>query len=250
MGMRHPGDDEKKFLGRLRTSIMGLREVAILEKGREKEEREGGDERKKFFEKLGDSWGSRIIPIERSISVETVIIPGEDLNSLVERALVVGLSECYCRTRYKNCDHPTMTCVNLSFGESFSSVRGRAPFERASLSKVKSVIAECHERGLIHQTIFYPSPEYFYTICNCCDCCCIPLNNRKKYGMENSVVTSRYRIAWDKDKCGECLSCLSRCHFEACAIIDGGLNFDTDKCYGCGLCVTTCPRNALKLVDR
>jgi len=244
--MRRPSKKESRFAGRIRTSIMGLLEVRLLERARKR----GEEGIINFLDRLGEKWGSRVIPIEEPVEAKGCVVPGHDLRSMIDRALVSSIETCYCRTTHKNCDNPTQTCIGLSFGESYSAVSKRPPGKTVKRQQAIDLVEQCHERGLIHQTVFYPSPEYFYVICNCCTCCCIPLNRMQRFGRSDSVTASDFCIQWNKDLCSECLACLERCHFGAIRLEKGLLTVEPDTCYGCGLCVTTCPRGALALKIR
>jgi len=240
----------RRLFGRLRASLMGLLEVRLLEHARKKGEKTGRDEYRGFFDGLGESWGSRVSPLGASIMPGVRILAGEEMYSLLERGLLAGTSSCYCRSTFKNCDNPIETCIGVSFGESFSALRSRAPFKRAKSSRLRSLIEQCDELGLVHQTIFYPSPEYFYVVCNCCPCCCLSFRNLRSYGRQSGIVASEFIAVWDRSRCAHCGRCVSRCHFGARRVIDGEIAYEREKCYGCGLCVPTCPRGALSLARR
>ncbi len=240
----------KRYFGRLRASVMGLLEVRLLERARRKGEKTGEDEYRRFFDGLGESWGGRVIPIDAAIKPGVRILAGEEMHSLLERGLLSGIGACYCRSTFKNCANPTETCIGVSFGESFSALRSRAPFKRANISRLKSLIDQCDELGLVHQTIYYPSPEYFYVVCNCCPCCCLTFRNLRSYGRRSGIVASEFIAVWDRSRCAHCGRCVSRCHFGARRLIDGEIVFDVEQCYGCDLCVPTCPRGAITLARR
>ena len=245
--MRIPSDKDTRIAGRLRTSVMGLLEVRLFERARRRSEKSGNDETLSLLDRLGEKWGSRIIPIEEPVAADGRIIPGHDLRSMIDRALISSFDECYCRKTHQNCDHPQQTCIGLTFGESYGAVTRRPPGKTVKRQRAIELVEECHERGLIQQTVFYPSPEYFYVICNCCTCCCIPLNRMQRFGKSYSVAASDYVVSWKKEQCSECLACLDRCHFGAVKLNGGTLSVDADACYGCGLCISTCLRNALEL---
>jgi ferredoxin len=53
------------------------------------------------------------------------------------------------------------------------------------------------------------------------------------------VLSVAYKI--DGNRCIECYTCESECHFEA--IADGEI--DAEACVECGACVSSCPANAI-----
>jgi hypothetical protein len=54
--------------------------------------------------------------------------------------------------------------------------------------EAKEVLRECHRRGLIHTII--KCRNDFYAICNCCNCCCVPLRLNKRYGIGKALARS------------------------------------------------------------
>ena len=105
---------------------------------------------------------------------------------------------------------------------------------------------DSEERGLVHQIIFFPSPQFYYVICNCCPCCCLSLSNFFDKGAPQ-VVKSEFIAVTDTNKCTNCGICEQRCHFGARKLKDKKLKFLSQKCFGCGLCVSTCPEKAITL---
>ena len=114
---------------------------------------------------------------------------------------------------------------------------------------VIELLKDSEERGLVHQIIFFPSPQFYYVICNCCTCCCLSLSNFFKKGTPQ-VVKSEFIVATDTDRCTDCGTCVQRCHFGARRIIKNKISFSQVKCFGCGLCVSKCPERAISLVRK
>lgn len=98
-------------------------------------------------------------------------------------------------------------------------------------------------RGHLHTAWFKTTMLHrFYTICNCCKCCCLGMKFMKEHQIP-MLISSGYR-AVIKEGCIGCGLCVGYCQFEAlemrttagrgdgakrCHVLD-------EKCYGCGVC--------------
>ena len=123
----------------------------------------------------------------------------------------------------------------------------------ASAEEAKDVLKRSHEEGLLHVIHHCIAPNE-YAICNCCSCCCVPLRQRKDYGIVNAVLAGDMQAQADNQRCISCNACAQVCPLGAlvCHFEDGkeGVQIDMDKCLGCGLCIDCCPAEALSLVER
>ena len=248
----------KRFpaLGKLLSSIFGLFEVSMLEFIRRLS--------KKFSSftigwfggsVLKGRWGSRVIPLNLNIAVETRFLSTQEILEIISRSNITGLSWCYCRSVQRkhnkpNCNHPLYTCFHLSFGKSLYEI----PFKSKYLKKVKKeeiieLLEEYDKRGLIHQLIYFPSPQFYYIICNCCPCCCVVLSNFLKAGSPQ-MVKSDFIAETNLDKCKNCGECEAWCYFGARKIVNAKLRFNSINCFGCGICIQKCPNEAISLIKR
>ncbi|MFX1530763.1 MAG: 4Fe-4S binding protein [Promethearchaeota archaeon] len=240
-------------LGRLLSSLFGLFELFILEFFRKMD--------KKFnIYTLGvvnkyilkGRWGGKVVPLNKNISAETKFISSQEILGLLSKSNVVGISWCYCRAiqrkYYKpNCDHPLHTCIHLGFGESLYEI----PFKSSNLKKVtkeeiQDLLEKCDERGLIHQLIYFPNPQFYYLVCNCCPCCCVVLNKFLTSGSPQ-MIKSDFIAETDLDLCENCGECEIWCNFGARTICNDQLQFNSNRCFGCGICISKCPNNAIYL---
>jgi NAD-dependent dihydropyrimidine dehydrogenase PreA subunit len=202
---------------------------------------------------LKDRWGGRVVPLGVNVSAETRFLPAQEIFEIVGRSSVFAIGECYCRTKHKKCDNPTSTCILLgpNAGRSLAEVPYRtSTFTRVSKERIVQVLDDADKRGLVHQTIFFPSPDYFYVICNCCTCCCEALHDFKRFGTP-AIVKSDFIERTDVGKCTGCGSCVLACPLDARRVIDGGMvQVKPEKCFGCGVCVRRCPEGLINLVKR
>jgi Pyruvate/2-oxoacid:ferredoxin oxidoreductase delta subunit len=195
-------------------------------------------------------WGGRIVPLNRNIDVETRFLPSQEILEIVSRSSVAGIAECYCRHTYKNCDNPTNTCIHLSFGQSLQQITYKSEnLRKVSKEKIVNLLEDCDKRGLVHTLIFFPNPEFYYVVCNCCPCCCAMLSRFLKSGSPQ-VIKSDFIARTNQSKCENCGECKRWCYFGARKLIDNKLSFYPNLCFGCGICASKCPQNAISLVKK
>ena len=204
---------------------------------------------------LRGRWGGKVIPLNKNISYDSKFISSQEILKILERSSVRGISWCYCRSTQRkyetpNCDHPINTCIHFGFGKTLYEI----PFKSYNLKKVSKkeiidLLDECDERGLIHQLIYFPNPQFYYIICNCCACCCVVLKKFLEYGSPQ-MVKSDFIAKTNLEKCKNCGNCGEWCHFKARDFTDTKLHFNPSRCFGCGICVSKCPNNAIKLVKK
>jgi NAD-dependent dihydropyrimidine dehydrogenase PreA subunit len=203
-----------------------------------------------FFE---GRWGGRVVPLNINIPVETKYLPRQEILEIISRSKVVGVGECWCRTTHKNCKHMTRTCMGLALpgGRSLHDIRYKdVSFTRISKKEIIKILNQADDEGLVHQIIYFPTPNYFYVICSCCTCCCEAISNYKKF-LSPKIVKSDFIMQTDRNKCVNHGACIEICPFDARQLdAKGKLIVDYNKCFGCGLCIRKCPKNAIKLVKR
>lgn len=244
-------------LGKLFSSVFGFFEFYILETFRILDKRLNittiNYVNKYVFK---GRWGGKVIPLNKNISPETRFLPTQEILELLSRSKVRGIGNCYCRETQRrsdpepNCSYPIRSCIHFGFGKSLYEI----PFKSENLKKVsKQEVKELLEKfdgmGLIHQMIYYPNPQFYYIVCNCCPCCCVVLNKFLKGGSPQ-MIKSDFIAYTDSKKCINCGSCQEWCYFGARKIIKDGLDFDYNKCFGCGICVSKCSNNAIKLIKK
>ncbi|MFX0069556.1 MAG: DUF362 domain-containing protein [Candidatus Hermodarchaeota archaeon] len=240
-------------LGKLFSSIFGLFEFPLLEFLRRIDVKYGTYSMgivDKYF--LRGRWGGKIVPLNININLETKFLPTQEVVEILNRSNVAGIGWCYCRSvqrKYNepNCNHPLYTCIHLGFGKSLYEIPHKSyNLKKVSKQEILELLEDCDKRGLIHQLIYFPSPQFYYIICNCCPCCCVVLNKFLKSGSPQ-IINSDFIAITDSNKCDGCGECESWCYFGARHISKNRLVFDSTKCFGCGICVSKCPNHAIKL---
>jgi Pyruvate/2-oxoacid:ferredoxin oxidoreductase delta subunit len=243
-------------IGKLLSSLFGAFEVYILEFFRRIDYKfniYSWGKINKYL--LKGRWGGRVVPLGKNINFESKFISSQEILEIIKRSNVVGISWCYCRSvqrKYNepNCDHPLFSCIHLSFGKSLYEIPYKSHnLQKVSKKEVEDLLEECDERGLVHQLIYFPTPQFYYIICNCCPCCCVVLNKFLKYGSPQ-MIKSDFIAITDLEMCINCGTCEKWCHFGARKIINDILQFNPIKCFGCGICVSKCPNHAITLTQK
>ncbi|UCC18429.1 MAG: 4Fe-4S binding protein [Promethearchaeota archaeon] len=243
-------------LGKLLSSLFGIFEIYIHELFRRFDKKFNiytmGIVSKYFIK---GRWGGRVIPLNKNINLNSKFISSQEILEILMRSNVAGIGWCYCRSvqrKYEkpNCDHPLFSCIHLSFGESLYEIPHKSlNLKRVSKKKIKELLEEFDKRGLIHQLIYFPNPQFYYVICNCCPCCCVVLNKFLKFGSPQ-MIKSDFIAKTDTNKCIDCGICELWCYFGARDNVDDKLKFDSARCFGCGICISKCPNEAISLMTR
>jgi hypothetical protein len=119
---------------------------------------------------------------------------GAYLLTTAEAEEVVGLAKelavgpCTCRQLFHNCDNPVEAEIMLGLEGNVFVEERPADYRRITSEEARKILRDCHQRGLIHTII--KCRQYYYAICNCCPCCCVPLRLSKQYGIGNAVNRS------------------------------------------------------------
>jgi Pyruvate/2-oxoacid:ferredoxin oxidoreductase delta subunit len=155
--------------------------------------------------------------------------------------------DCPCRAVRANPCLPLDVC--LVVGEPFAGFivehhpkrsRRITPEEGIELLQAE------HKRGHVHHAFFKDAMlDRFYTICNCCKCCCGAINAHREG--TPMVASSGYICQTNSGLCVGCETCVDFCQFGALSTISGFAAVDTNACMGCGVCTSKCPREALSL---
>jgi len=100
----------------------------------------------------------------------------------------VALGPCSCRQVFRNCDNPIDTEIMVSLDRNAFVSERPQDYRDITRDQAKEILRDCHHRGLIHTII--RCRDDFYAICNCCNCCCVPLQLNKRYGIGKALARS------------------------------------------------------------
>jgi len=210
---------------------------------------------------LSEHYHSKIITNEQAnfIITNDKDIPLHDLEQIIPYKIAhdivlngpldIAVYECSCRHARENPCQPTQVCMVI--GQPFVDfVLEHNPKSSRKLTQKEALelLQSEHERGHLHSAWFKDAfMDRFYSICNCCKCCCGGIEAMVKYNTP-MMASSGYIAQIDNDICTSCGICIDVCHFTAlsknkiCAAVDWEL------CMGCGICVEQCPNEAISLV--
>jgi len=223
---------------------------------------EGGD-----FYKVNTRHGQHV-SIGRALAHEetledearTLVLDYDSADAIIRSAPNISAGVCSCRHEkdhlgIRECDTPTDTCLNLGWTADYVIRRGMG--KKISTAAALENIARSKELGL---TITADNVKRNVTfICQCCGCCCHPLQGISRFGCANTIVTSNYMAASDAATCTGCGLCAKACPIHAVALVEavGTANknakiarIDETICLGCGVCALKCPTKAMRLRPR
>ena len=206
--------------------------------------------------------GLRAIPIARSIADTRQIMPYEDVLQFVEQEDYHTVSTCPCRHRHNldpdlpTCKHETETC--LHFGRLGRYIVKYDMGREITKKETLEILANAAEAGLVHG--ISNTREGMDTICNCCSCCCLFLENvNMPLPVPRGHQPSNYICITNSLTCKGCGLCVERCPMGALSLVHSETTYnkvgkvselDSTRCIGCGVCVHKCPTQSLQLVRR
>jgi NAD-dependent dihydropyrimidine dehydrogenase PreA subunit len=117
-----------------------------------------------------------------------------------------------------------------------------------TVEETLNILKEANEEGLVHTIDNIEG--HMSTICNCCGCCCVFFDSKKKLRL-HTISSSNYLARVDVDKCAGCGTCEERCPMGAISVtINSTAEVNESICIGCGVCTPTCTNEAVDLVQR
>ncbi|MCK5465133.1 MAG: hypothetical protein KAI95_19030, partial [Bacteroidales bacterium] len=130
----------------------------------------------------------RVIPVEKTIPVNTDVMPYEKASTYLDDARSWGVLNCICRVQQnligKGCDHTVENC--LVFSSRPGAFDRIDDIKTISKEEALEILAEADREGLVHA----PSntqTEVNY-ICNCCTCSCGVLRGMVEYGNTDIIA--------------------------------------------------------------
>jgi len=207
-----------------------------------------------------DRYHGKILTHEHAKAIITIDqdIPFQDLEQIIPypmaRNLIltgppdVAAYECACRHAREESCHPTQVCMVV--GQPFVDFileHNPQSSRRLTQAEALDLLQAEYERGHLHSAWFKDALlDRFYSICNCCKCCCGGIEAMMKYGSP-VVASSGYVAQVDEIICSACGTCEEVCPFDAVAV-DMVSVVDWSECMGCGVCVGQCTTESMTLV--
>jgi ferredoxin len=213
------------------------------------------------------------IPCDRSVVSDGEILIHDDIEKLIERSTIIGVSPCQCRMyRMVNlgqeapplfseelkdfmdptCGHPLETC--MSFGEEAEYYIENGIAREIDKDEARAIVQRSVDAGMVLNSSYAKEASI---ICHCHGDCCGILGSYQRfiaeYGTDAMAEVScwpnvsRYQLDWDKEACIKCGACVAQCTMFAVTIGEDGYPETAKSCVKCGQCGMTCPVQARTL---
>ena len=208
------------------------------------------------------------VSVLRAVPHEGTVLEGDHVEVLDHEKAVaiveshdrfaVGLCSCRHEKHHvgaKPCTTPLETCT--SFGPAADYLVRNRLARPISKTEMLERLARSRELGLVLNADNVRRGTSF--MCHCCRCCCNVLLGVSRHGYPNTVVTSSFIAASDRERCLGCGKCSKRCPIGAISRVPdpdprfrkhGRPRVDEALCLGCGVCATTCKPKAMRLHPR
>ena len=192
----------------------------------------------------------RVLPISRTLRDSSEVLPFDALRPKVEEQSFCAVAHCPCRQMKRavgeGCDHTVENCLHFGSMGRYMVEQGMA--REITTEETLKILKEANAEGLVHAVDNIKG--HMGTICNCCGCCCLFLDTKKKTGL-HTISTSSYVARVDGDLCAACGTCEERCPMEAITVGDEDVAVVNEGlCIGCGVCTATCTTEAVDLTQR
>jgi len=208
---------------------------------------------------FADGYHGKVIPLDKATKLVTINRPItlSDLEQVIPykraRDIIlknpdhIAVLKCPCRAAQEKPCQPEDVC--LVVGEPFTSFIVEHHPDKArwiTQQEAVAIMKEEEDRGHVHHAFFKDAMlDRFYSICNCCSCCCGAINAHKNG--TPMLASSGYVSEVDQDICIGCGICSGFCQFDAIKMVEGLANIAYEKCMGCGVCSSKCEQEAITL---
>ena len=217
------------------------------------------EESEDFGLNWANSYHGKVVPLEeakRLVSIKEDILI-KDLEKVIPFTKAkdiilqnpdrIAVLDCPCRMARENPCMPLDVC--LIVGDPFVSFVLEHQPEKSRLissEEAMEILEAEHERGHVSHAFFKDAMlNRFYSICNCCSCCCGAFQAHNND--TPMLMSSGYTASVNEDLCEGCGTCVEYCQFSAIEIVDGLAKIIQEDCYGCGVCVDKCDQVAVSL---
>ncbi|MFC2009845.1 ferredoxin-like protein [Chloroflexota bacterium] len=113
------------------------------------------------------------------------LLTASEAEAIIDCSVKLALGPCTCRAVFKNCENPVYAEIMVGCTQDVFIEQRPHDYREITKQEAKEILIECRQKGLIHTIMKFQ--KSFYAMCNCCDCCCVPLRLRNKYGIGNAL---------------------------------------------------------------
>jgi electron transport complex protein RnfB len=191
--------------------------------------------------------GFKVLPVDESIEVNTVLYPYQELKKSIKNARKIAVYDCVCRKEARllgeGCEYPMEeTCLAFGAAAEYYIENGWA--RQITPEECIKIIEKTDKAGLVHAGV---NSKHLSNICNCCPCCCATMKGITKKGYDKHMyLNALFESIIDQELCVGCGNCVERCPVDAITL-DDIATVNRDMCLGCGLCAGVCPEEAITL---
>lgn len=209
------------------------------------------------------------IPVDKSLVADSVVYPYDDVEALLERHEVFGVSACQCRyctpaiqPREELPDPRDLDTVKdfitadghhlercISFGENAEYLIEIGVARQLTRDETRDILMRSIDEG----SILNVAPTKTIELLCCCDAGCDYVPSNAQYFAPDSLKNafqSHYELMYDKDLCIKCGTCVGRCVPHSIEIDEDGYPAVTGYCFRCGQCGLGCPVGARTLKEK
>ena len=192
----------------------------------------------------------RVLPVSRTLRDSSEVLPFDAIEPKVQEMSFCAVAHCPCRQMTRGvgegCQHTLENCLHFGSMGRYMVEQGMA--REITTEETLKILKKANEEGLVHAVDNIQG--HMGTICNCCGCCCVFLDTKKKMGI-HTISPSNYVARVDGEECAGCGTCEERCPMGAIAVRDEGVaEVNEALCIGCGVCTPTCDTEAVDLTQR
>ncbi len=196
----------------------------------------------------------RTIPVETQVATGTEgVMPYEKVKEYLQEYDDIAVANCYCRQERELVNDPCKIHApkeNCFFFDKSAKFVIEHGFGRiVSKEEALIIFQEAEEYGLVHKVfhVHLDTSKGIEAICNCCKCCCGPLQMYYNGAFPLHTISS-YIAKVSDEICIGCGTCVEKCPMETIALVDTKAVVHEEKCIGCGVCAHHCPEEAISLL--
>jgi UDP-glucose 4-epimerase len=205
----------------------------------------------------GKNFNITYLPINKKVegagsTYIPIMVLEELIRSASHRAII---KRCNCRDG-NNCKEHKVELACLLLGDGAAEIDTGVSVHASAEDTIAHARA-CIDNGLVPFVGRFKLDNMIWgvkdrgrllTICFCCRCCCVIMNNKSfmPLASQDSIVKLRgLSMQVDPERCKGCKVCKENCFAGAIDFVDGFSTICQDRCKGCGQCEALCPEKAI-----